>query len=137
MTNLPNNERQDFLSFLQQNQPIPPQASANLEQNIVDALEVRSSDHHQFWKSMQILMKAIALHNPLKFITTGFLFICFSFNFKTPRIAIEPKDLENFLVKNWQDTLHKNSFGAIEEAEAHLLLPATTETQSALSISAP
>ena len=64
------------------------------------------------------------------------MFTSVSFGLKTPRIAIEPKDLENFLVKNWQDTLDNHHSEAIEETEAHWLLPTVAESQPALSVSA-
>ena len=139
MNNSPNNNnRQNLVNFLRENQPIIPQASPYLEQNIIDALEPHSTRKHRHYLELtQSCLKAIASNTPTRFIATGYIFTCVSFGFRTPRIAIEPKDLENFLVNNWQDTLNKRNTDIAEEAEAYLLLPTMAETQPTLSVSAP
>lgn len=66
---------------------------------------------------------------PAKLIATGFLFTSVSFSLKTPQVALEPKDLENFLVGNWKNTLENNSYTSTKEAEAYWLLPTISEPQ--------
>lgn len=127
MSNPHDDNRNNLVSFLRQNQPIPPQAHPDLERQLMASLEPRTSSNRRYSKSRWTIPGAIA---------TGFLFTSVSFSVRTPRIALEPKDLENFLVKNWQNTLGENSYTAIEETEAHWLLPNVTEPQPALSVSA-
>lgn len=127
MSNPHDDNRNNLVSFLRQNQPIPPQAHPDLERQLMESLEPRTSSNKRYSKSRWTIPSAIA---------TGFLFTSVSFSVKTPRIALEPKDLENFLVKNWQNTLGENSYTAIEETEAYWLLPSVTEPQPALSVSA-
>lgn len=133
MTNLHNeNHRenhQNLVSFLRHNRPTPPHAEPDLEQRIMDSLEPRTiRDRQRHFKVTWTIPSAIA---------TGFLFTSVSFGIRTPRIAIEPKDLENFLVNNWQDTLDNHYDGVdLEEAEAYWLLPNVYEQQPALSVSA-
>ena len=126
MSNPHDDNRNNLVSFLRHNQPIPPQAHPDLERQLMESLEPRKSNKRCF-KSGWTIPGAIA---------TGFLFTSVSFSVRTPRIALEPKDLENFLVKNWQNTLGENSYSAIEETEAYWLLPTVTEPQPALSVSA-
>ena len=126
MTNLHNDRRNNLVSFLRHNQPLPPDAHPNLEQQIMDALPPRVKTKRLRFKATWTIPSAIA---------TGFLFTSVSFGFKTPRIALEPKDLENFLVKNWQNTLNNNSYIAIEDTEAYWLLPTMSESQP-VSVSA-
>lgn len=127
MSNPHDDNRNNLVSFLRQNQPIPPQAHPDLERQLMESLEPRKSSNKRYFKSGWTIPSAIA---------TGFLFTSVSFSVRTPRIALEPKDLENFLVKNWQNTLGENSYSAIEETEAYWLLPTVTEPQPALSVSA-
>ena len=127
MSNLPHDRQNNLVSFLRHNQPIPPQPYPDLEQKLIDSLEPRANRaRKRYFKTTWTIPGAIA---------TGFLFTSVSFGFKTPRIALEPKDLDNFLVKNWQDTLG-NSYAAIEETESHWLLPNVYEPQPTLSVSA-
>ena len=124
MSDLRNNKRNNLVSFLRHNQPIPPIANPNLEQQLIESLEPRISRKRGYtWT----IPSAIA---------TGFLFTSVSFGLRTPRVALEPKDLENFLVRNWQNTLSHNNFTTIEETEAYWLLPTISEPQPALSVSA-
>lgn len=124
MTNLPNDNRNNLVSFLRHNQPIPPSAQPNLEQKIMDSLEPRAK-RKRYFKTTWTIPSAIA---------TGFLFTSVNFGWKTPRVATEPKDLENFLVNNWQNTLNNST--AVEETEAYWLLPTVSQSQPALSVSA-
>ena len=126
MTNLHNDRKNNLVSFLRHNQPLPPDAHPNLEQQLMDALPPRAKTKKLRFKAAWTIPSAIA---------TGFLFTSVSF-VKTPRIALEPKDLENFLVKNWQNTLNNNSHTATEDTEAYWLLPTVSESQPALSVSA-
>ena len=124
MTNLPNNNRNNLVSFLRHNQPIPPEAKPNLEHRIMDSLEPRAK-RKRYLKTTWTIPSAIA---------TGFLFTSVNFGLRTPGVAIEPKDLENFLVKNWQNTLDNYSYTAVEETEAYWLLPTVSQSQPALSV---
>ena len=154
MTNLNNDHQNNFVSFLQHNQPIPPNPHPDLEQQLLDSLEPRRNSRKRYFKSSWIIangnnpikgqmpkwMQGLKAYNrmsiPVKLIATGFLFTFVSFTLKTPKIALEPKDLENFLVKNWQNTLDKNNYTATEETEAYWLLPVISEPEPTLSISA-
>ena len=127
MSNLHDDNRNNLVSFLRQNQPIPPKAHPGLEQQIMDSLEPRANYSRRCFKTGWTIPGAIA---------TGFLFTSVSFGVRTPRVALEPKDLENFIVKNWQNTLSDNGYGTIEETEAYWLLPTVVESKPALSISA-
>lgn len=128
MTNLHNDSKNNFVNFIRQNQPIPPQACPDLEQRIMDSLEPRTTrERKRYLKTTWTIPGAIA---------TGFLLTTVSFGVRTPRIAIEPKDLENFLVSNWQNTLKPNSYDDLRENEAYWLLPTVSEAPQALSVSA-
>lgn len=137
MTNLNNDNHQNLVSFLQHHQPIPPQSHPDLEQTIIDLLEPQSSKgQKRDLKFNWIISGASALRFPVRLIAMGFLFTSVSYGLRTPRIAVEPKDLEEFLVNNWQDTLGNNYYAAVEEAEAYWLLPTVSDPQPALSVSA-
>ena len=126
MSNLPHDRQNNLVSFLRQNQSIPPEPHPDLEQKLIDSLEPRAKVRKRYSKTWTI-PGAIA---------TGFLFTSVSFSLKTPRVALEPKDLDSFLIKNWQNTVGKSSYTAIEETEAHWLLPNDYESQPTLSVSA-
>ncbi|MGB5631857.1 MAG: hypothetical protein WBM44_00040 [Waterburya sp.] len=127
MTNFNNDHQNNLVSFLRHNTPLPPSAHVNLEQKVFDSLEPRKNSRKGYFKAPRTIPGAIA---------TGFLFTSLSFGLKTPQIALEPKDLENFLVGNWQNTLDSNSYTAAEETEAYWLLPVISEPQPTLSVSA-
>lgn len=126
MSNLHDDNRNNLVSFLRRNQPIPPQPHPDFEQQLIDSLEPRTNHSRRYFKAGWTIPGAIA---------TGFLFTSVSFSVRTPRVALEPKDLENFLVKNWQNTLGDNSYSAIEKTEAYWLLPTVVEPEPALSVS--
>lgn len=125
MKNLHNDRQNNLVSFLRQNQPLPPKVHPDLEQQLFDSLEPRQNSRKSCF--------TWTIHGA---IATGFLFTSVNFSLRTPRIALEPKDLENFLVKNWHNTLNNGSYTATEETEAYWLLPVTSEPQPALSVSA-
>ena len=127
MSNLHDDNRNNLVSFLRRNQPTPPKPHPDLEQQLIESLEPRTNHHRRYFKAGWTIPGAIA---------TGFLFTSVSFSVRTPRVALEPKDLENFLVGNWQNTLGNNSYSAIEETEAYWLLPTVAEPEPALSVSA-
>lgn len=138
MTNLHHDNQNNLVSFLRHNKPTPPNAAPDLEQRLFESLELNHQNqntlscfHAAKTKSRPNLSK---LHAPAKLIATGFLFTSVSFGIKTPRIALEPKDLENFLVKNWQNTFNANNYTAEEDIEAYWLLPAVSEPTPALSV---
>jgi len=137
MSNLPNDRKNNLVSFLRQNHPLPPEAQPNLEQQLIDSLEPRTKQRSLHFAKFRtaLLTGATTRRIPAKLLATGFLFTSVSFNLRTPRIALEPKDLENFLVKNWHNTLGNNSYSATNE-EAYWLLP-TSESPASLSFSAP
>ncbi len=124
MTNLHNDNQNNLVSFLRHNQPIPPEAHPDLEQQLIDSLEPRQTNKRRYCKITWTIPGAIA---------TGFLFTSVSFTIKTPRMALEPKDLENFLVKNWHNTLSNQGYSAPGETEADWLLPNVSEAQPSLS----
>lgn len=126
MTNLNNDHQNNLVSFLRHNKPLPPRANPNLEQQLFDSLEPRTGNRKSSFKATWTIKSAIA---------TGFFFTSVSFSLKTPQIALEPKDLENFLVGNWQNTLDNNNYTATEETEAYWLLPVISEPQPILSVS--
>ncbi len=154
MTNLNNDHQNNLVSFLRHNKPIPPNPHPNLEQQLFDSLEPRKNSQKSYFKTSWIIPNATnpigeqvpkwiqtlraytRMSVPVKLITTGFLFTFVSFGLRTPQIALEPKDLENFLVRNWQNTLDNNNYTATEETEAYWLLPVISEPQPTLSISA-
>jgi hypothetical protein len=143
MTNLHNDRQNNLVSFLRHHQPLPPDASVDLEQLLIDSLEPhprqrRLSLNFKKFKTVWTISRGIVFRVPTKLIATGFLFTSVSFGVKTPRIALEPKDLDNFLVKNWHDTLDSNiySYAAGEKPEAYWLLPTVSEPQPALSFAA-
>ena len=127
MTNLPNERQNNLVSFLRDHQPLPPAAHPDLEQRLFDSLEPRTTHRKNSFKTIWSIPSAIA---------TGFLFTSVSFGWKTPRIALEPKDLENFLVKNWHNTLESSDFNHSEITEAQWLLPVVVEPNPTLSVSA-
>jgi len=126
MTNLNNDRHHNLVSFLRKNRPLPPSANIDLEQQLFDSLEPQECRPKNYFKATCTLKSAIA---------TSFLFTSVSFSLKTPQLALEPKDLENFLVKNWQHTLDSKNYTATEETEAYWLLPVTSEPQPILSVS--
>lgn len=125
MTNLHNDYQNNLVSFLRHNQPVPPDPHLNLEQRLINSLEPQRKQRRFCSKAAWTIPRAVA---------TGFLFTSVSFGLKTPRIALEPKDLENFLVKNWYDTLDGDRNIANETAEAYWLLPSIPKSQAALSV---
>lgn len=127
MSNLRNDKKNNLVSFLRHNRPHPPDAHPDLERRLLEALEPRSQQRKLRFKAAWTVPGAIA---------TGFLFTSISFAFKTPRLALEPKDMENFVVGNWHNTFEDNSYTAAEDTEAYWLLPTVSE-QPALSVSAP
>ncbi|MEL6438444.1 MAG: hypothetical protein AAFQ80_04175 [Cyanobacteria bacterium J06621_8] len=127
MTNLPNKPQNNLVSFLRDHQPLPPAAASDLEARIFNSLEPPTASRQNGFKVAWKIPSAIA---------TGFLFTSVSLGWRTPQIALEPKDLENFLVGNWQNTLQNNDFTASEVTEAQWLLPAVVEPQPTLSVSA-
>ena len=154
MTNLNKDHQNNLVSFLRHNKPIPPNPHPNLEQQLFESLEPRKNSQKSYWKTswiipnatnpigeqvpkwIQVLRAYTRMSVPVKLISTGFLFTFVSFGLKTPQIALEPKDLDNFLVRNWQNTLGSNNYTATEETEASWLLPVISEPQPTLSISA-
>ena len=124
MTNLNDNNHNNLISFLRQNQPIAPDADLDLEQQIFDSLEPRTDKPKKFYLKIWTIPSAIA---------TGFLFTSIGLGFRTPRIASEPKDIENFLIKNWHSTLNTQTYNTAEETEAYWLLLTTPPSQPALS----
>ena len=122
MIDLPDDKRDNLVNFLRQNQPTAPETHLNLEQQIFDSLEPRTYNKKLYLK--WTIPGAIA---------TGFLFTSISLGFRTPRLASEPKDLENFLIKNWQSTLDSQSYNTVEETEAYWLLLTTPPSKPALS----
>jgi hypothetical protein len=127
MTNLRNDRQNNLVSFLRHNRPLPADPHSNLEQHLIDSLEPHTKQRRLSFKVTWTIPGAIV---------TGVLFTSVSFGLKTPRTALEPKDLENFLVKNWYDTLDNGSYTASEKTEAYWLLPTISESQPALSVSA-
>ena len=124
MTNLNDDRQNNFVKFLQQNQPVAPQAYPDLEQQIFNCLESRTDKSKKYYKTWWTIPGAIA---------TGFLFTSISFSLKTPRVAIELEDLETFLVKNWQNTLNTHTYTAAEETDAYWLLLSPPQSKPALS----
>ena len=137
MTNLPNDNQHNLISFLNHNKPTPPEAHKDLEKVIMNSLEPQISQRNFNYRVLiKSITKAISNSALVRLAATSFLFTSVSFCLKTPRIAIEPKDLENFLVKNWHDTLQTNSYTTVEKTEAYWLLPIITESAPSLSVSA-
>ena len=128
MTNLHDRDRTNLAAFLQQNKPIPPQACSGLEQQIIDSLEPRKFKDRKCYKTVTCTIPSA--------IATGFLFTTVSFGVRTPRVAIEPQDLENFLVNNWQNTFDIHNASVTNNSEIDWLLPTVSESEPALSVSA-
>ena len=128
MTNSHDRDRHNLVNFLRQNQPVPPQPCQDLERRIIELLEpVPTKDRKRLPTVTWTIPGAIA---------TGVLFTTVSFGVRTPRVAIEPKDLENFLVSNWQNTLSVREASIVDDNEASWLLPKVSEPEPALSVSA-
>ena len=128
MTYLPDRDRNNLVSFLRQNQPLPPQACPDLERQIMESLEPRRSRERKRSRTTTWTLPSA--------IATGFLFTTVSFGVRTPRIAVEPQDIENFLVNNWQDTLGDRDPLISDNNEAYWLLPTVPQAQPAVSLSA-
>ena len=137
MTNLHQDNQNNFVSFIRRNQPIPPQESPNLEHRIMNSLKPRVTKKQGRYLAIWTISNAITKNVSTKLLATGVLFTTFSFGVRTPRIATEPKDLENFLVTSWQDTLNTNSYIATEDNEAYWLLPTVSQSTQTLSVSTP
>ncbi len=118
----------NIISFLRCNQPVPPCPSSDLEQRIMDSLEPRTIKDCKLYKTLTWTVPSA--------IATGFLFTTVSFGVRTPRIALEPNDLEIFLVNNWQDTLSTHSATFASDDSSNWLLPRVAEPQQTLSVSA-
>ena len=124
MSNLHDNNHNNLVNFLRQNQPGAPDAHQDLEQRIFDSLEPRTHKTKKLYlKNLCSIPSAIA---------TGILFTSIGL-IKTPRVAIEPKDLDNFLVKNWQSTFDTPTYTTAEETEAYWLLLTPPPSKPALS----
>lgn len=126
MTNLHQDNQNNLVSFLRHNQPLPPEASPLLEQQLFETLQPHVKRCRIRFKAAWTVPGAIA---------TGFLFTSVSFSFRTPRLALEPKDVEKFLVKNWHSTLENNNYGATDELSADWLLPSAFDASPALATS--
>ncbi len=138
MTNLRRDNQNDFVGFIRHNQPNPSPACGDLEDRIMDALEPRTPPKRRYINSLTIPhAMAITRRVPTKLLATGMLFTTVSFGVRTPRLAIEPHDLENFMVNSWHDTLNETNYIATEGNEAYWLLPTVTESPQALSVAAP
>jgi hypothetical protein len=128
MTKPHQNQQNNLVSFLRHNQPVPPPAYPNLEERIIDSLEPRKPRERKHYKTVTWTIPSA--------IATGFLVTTVSLGVRTPRVAIEPHDLENFLVNNWHDTLTAQQDITIDSNEVDWLLPSMTEPKPALSVSA-
>lgn len=150
MTNPNNDHQNNLVSFLRQNKPLPPKAQPNFEQELFDSLEPQIQSRKSYFKAALTISVKITLQGysklsdtcpritvPTKLITTGFLFTSLSLSLKTPQVALEPQDLENFLVRNWENTLNNNSYSSPAEMEAYWLLPDMAEPRPILSVSRP
>ena len=137
MTKLHPDSQNNFVSFIRQNKPVPPQASLDLEHKIMQSLEPQISREQKPYLNTKAISGAITRSIPTRLLATGFLFTTVSFGVRTPRVAIEPKDLENFLVSSWQDTVSSDMNVDPEKNSAYWLLPSVSESTQALSVSAP
>lgn len=124
MNNLQDDNHNNPIDFLRQNKPTAPEAHGDLEQQIFDSLEPRTPRTKKLYVNLWNIPSAIA---------TGVLFTSIGLSFRTSRIAIEPTDLENFLVKNWHNTFNTQTYTTAEETEAYWLLLTTPPNQPALS----
>lgn len=122
MSNLRNGNQENFINFLRENRPVPPPPQSDLEQQLMESIEVQSiQERRRRYKFNWTIPSAIA---------TGFLFTSVSLSWKTPRIAIEPNDLEMFLVNNWNYTLNNHHNDTVlDESETSLLLSTVYENQ--------
>lgn len=128
MTNLRNDNRENFVDFLRKNRPVPPHPQFDLEHQLMESIDVQSTqERRRRYKFNWTIPSAIA---------TGVLFTSVSLNWKTPRIAIEPNDLEIFLVNNWNYTLNNHhNYTVLDESETGWSLSTVYETQQTLSLS--
>ncbi|PSB10696.1 hypothetical protein C7B62_08345 [Pleurocapsa sp. CCALA 161] len=134
MTNLHKDQQNNLVSFLRHNQPVPSNPRADLEQDLIDSLEPHPQHRRLSFKVIWTIPVTITLRVPVKLIATGFLVTSVSLGVKTPRTALEPKDLENFLVSNWYGTVDSDKYTANEKTEAYWLLPTASKSQPALSV---
>ena len=82
MTNLHPDHHNNFVDFIRDNQPHPPQAGADLEDTIVDSLESRTLKKRQYITSWGTIphARAITKRVPTKLLATGMLFTTVSFS---------------------------------------------------------
>ena len=129
MNKLPHDDHRDLVSFLKQNCPVAPSAECNLEQRLMDSIAHQPQQRRQrSWRIIWTIPSAIA---------TGVLFTALGMGFRSPQIAIESEELENFIVNSWNETIDRNSYTFSNEAENYWSLLENTETQATLSLSAP
>ncbi len=128
MTNLRNDNQKNFVNFLRENRPVPPHPQSDLEQQLIESIEAQSTQEpRRHYKFIWTIPNAIV---------TGVLFTSVSLSWKTPRIAIEPNDLEIFLVNNWNYTLNNHpDYTVLDESETGWVLSTVYETQQTLSLS--
>lgn len=135
MTNLNKDQQNNLVSFLRQNQPVPCNPRDDLEQHLIDSLEPRPQHRRLRFKVIWTIPVTMTFRAPVKLIATGFLVTSVSFGLKTPRTALEPKDLENFLVSNWYGTVDSEKYTAMEKTEAYWLLPTASKSKSQPALS--
>ncbi|MEG3438736.1 hypothetical protein V0288_16535 [Pannus brasiliensis CCIBt3594] len=94
-------EDDNLVSFLRQHRPSPPEPRANLEEEILRAIEIEAETPRKrpiiSPRTGAISIAAIAL----------LLFGFYRWSSPTPRVAtISDRELEAFLADNWNETLY-------------------------------
>lgn len=131
MSNLPNKDQKNLVNFLRENCPTPPSSQVNLEEQIMESI---ARQPQRGSKSTSNLIWTIP-----SAIATGFFFTSVSLGFKTPQVAIEAGELNNFLINSWNDTIDSGNYAVVNEEDNYWLLTTQepqTESQQVLSLSA-
>ncbi|MGF1539239.1 MAG: hypothetical protein ACFCU5_02125 [Pleurocapsa sp.] len=133
MTKLPDREQQNFVNFLRDNRPLPPDCQGNLEPKLMNSIGEQPKRHHKYGSNLIWTIPGA--------IATGVLFTSVGLSFKTPQVTIETSELDKldkFVVNSWNDTIDHGSFVVWNEEDTHLIFSdfQQPQTQTTLSLSA-
>ncbi len=128
MTKLPDREQQNFVNFLRDNRPLPPDCQCNLEQKLMNSIGEQPKRNHRYGSNLIWTIPGA--------IATGVLFTSVGLSFKTPQVMIEASELDQFLVNSWSDTIDHSSFAVWDEEDTHLIFSNWQQPQATVSVSA-
>ncbi|GAB4543734.1 MAG: hypothetical protein Tsb0014_37540 [Pleurocapsa sp.] len=128
MNNSSYDDHENIVQFLQQNYPIAPPPSCNLEQRLMESVARQPQQKSKHSSSLIWTIPSA--------IATGVLFTSVTLGLKTPQVAIKTEELENFILNSWNGTIARDSHTISDGLETYWLLPTTSESQASLSLSA-